>query len=481
MEVTINKKELSLNQFSNFALGAAIVALLLSFPVTPLAGGGSASSFGTNLLFTLAGFLLIFHSWNRNYDSFATASLQTPGHQLVLFSRLILTLLSILVLRFMLVRPDAVLSHFHAFYGTAGLCFAFSAIPLFIKMGPAYGKERVMVRREYLSDVFFAAVATAVALLSYFMPDFFAGWLPLVITLVAMLLLRLLAKTMTTWREAAPPHRGGRRAPGEGRNRQRRPSGERQQGGSERRPARSRAGGNANQRGETSERRPASTRTRKRPQQDNAEAAPVRQARPARTRRPNVAEGNQARRRDAGQQPQGRSSRPKHEQADTVEVDKTPRPQTSAPMAQVQQKNVAPEDQNAASPEKRPERKSSPRTENRGRRRSGPPRPQRPAASEKTTDVAPGSQEAVSAPAIPRAPKAPASDAVKSPAPKMTKAPASQEPKTVKAEKPKVETKKQTTEGQGEKKEAARKPGVSYGRRKRPARPPVRPSDSSDS
>ena len=208
MYLKLENKLPHLNQLFHVLYGFAIITLF------QFLNPGSASNvhiFATKLSFLVLSFSMIVYVWWRQLELYQIGYMRKPGYVIFAFAR-------IFVLFFLLFFARNVLGM--EVIGTVALqqftisVFVLCLIALVqdaLIIRPTYGKERVFIRRELWQDIFLAAISLVwFALLS----TGFTGrhdWSEFGVVIIAVLLVRPLARMLTRWKELEPPHRGGRR------------------------------------------------------------------------------------------------------------------------------------------------------------------------------------------------------------------------------------------------------------------------------
>lgn len=206
MDLTISRYKIYLHQFSNIVLGALVAALALSLAPISL----HAHAVMTQAFLCLVFFLGILHAWWRNAELFTSSKTKTlalcwPG-----LARVALLVLAVMWMRNFTASAVPVVDRLTLLFVLLAGSQALSLIPQLVFMHPLYGKNRVLRRREMLTDLFFALLVVL-----YLVGLMIAPGAVVTVPIQALLLLsvglvRPLAKRMTRWVELEPPHRGGR-------------------------------------------------------------------------------------------------------------------------------------------------------------------------------------------------------------------------------------------------------------------------------
>lgn len=157
------------------------------------------------IVVTLVLSYFILYTWWRHNDMYLSAVNRKFRFVVLGVFRIVLIIL-ILNLQTVLYEQD--LSAVFGFSILAILICITSIWQFSINFGPTYGKVRVLLKREIWTD---ALTLLAVAIVLF--PLYFGVWPFSVVTgltiLVFLLLgIRPLARSLTHWKEATPPHRG---------------------------------------------------------------------------------------------------------------------------------------------------------------------------------------------------------------------------------------------------------------------------------
>ena len=206
MDLKENKHRAFLYQFSNIVLGTSVLALLLSIN----AAFSNVSNWLTQAMVFVFTFFAIFHGWWRNSELYTSSKVKSDWVYLIGLARIVLLLLSVLWLQALPMAGNVHLS-LAIFFGMIALASWTGWVQQIHFIRPLYGKSRVMQKREFLADLFYAVSLTLFVLGLVFVPDLVFGMLGFGILALLILIGRPIAKTATPWTELAPPHRGGRR------------------------------------------------------------------------------------------------------------------------------------------------------------------------------------------------------------------------------------------------------------------------------
>ncbi len=210
MNANLERKLPHLRQFFNIVFGLSFAILILSLPAPETFQWQVILT--SILLFLFLG-LLVVHAWWRQADMMSTTRLMKWDTWLILFLRLFFLYTLVYWVR-TLVAADV--SHFWgwtAIFVNATLLYALSTVQQLIVMHPLYGKNRVMQRREVITDSLLTLISALYVVGLFFYSDFFMAWPGELSALALVIGVRPVAKALTVWKELPPPHRGGRRVP----------------------------------------------------------------------------------------------------------------------------------------------------------------------------------------------------------------------------------------------------------------------------
>ncbi|MDQ7053915.1 MAG: hypothetical protein Q9P14_13900 [candidate division KSB1 bacterium] len=210
MNANLERKLPHLRQFFNIVFGFSVGVLILALPAPETFQWQIILT--SMVLFLFLGALVI-HAWWRQADMMSTTRLMKIDTWLILFLRLFLVYTLVYWVRTL---ATSGVSHFWgwtAIFMNATLLYGLSTVQQLIVLHPLYGKNRVMQRREVITDSLLTGISSlyVVGLILY--SDFFMSWRGGMAALVALGVVRPIAKALTVWKELPPPHRGGRRAP----------------------------------------------------------------------------------------------------------------------------------------------------------------------------------------------------------------------------------------------------------------------------
>ncbi len=157
------------------------------------------------------GFFVVFHAWWRTGSLLTKSAKNSLGtFNRLIFLRFVVLAYGVLLLQTFDVAASSFVNNFAYFSSFLTAQLLIGVFPFFIVMSPSYGKERVMIRRELLTEIFFMISFLALTLTAIFEPAIFS-LLWLYPAFGALLFVcRPLAKVFTKWKELEPPHRGGR-------------------------------------------------------------------------------------------------------------------------------------------------------------------------------------------------------------------------------------------------------------------------------
>lgn len=206
MDLKISKYRIYLHQFSNIVLGSSVVALLLSMSTTAT----DLDRWVQQIFIFLVTFLAVFHSWWRNAELFTTGKSKSAGVYAIGIVKIVLILMSILWLRSVSEMTDPQNMYFQIFFGIVNIVLWGGLLQQMIFLKPLYGKERILQKRELLTDLFFALCLTLFLVGFVFLPELVFGVVGFAVFAVIVSFSRQFAKALTPWTELAPPHRGGR-------------------------------------------------------------------------------------------------------------------------------------------------------------------------------------------------------------------------------------------------------------------------------
>ncbi len=157
------------------------------------------------VIFVLAFFTL--YAWWRQNDVYLSSNYKNAKYLIYAGIRIVLVVLLVNLQRDLLSYNTTAILPFVIIGGLICLSsiWQFRAIML-----PTYGKIRVFLRREIWTDTLFLG-----ALVLLFLPVYLNIW-PFSMTfsfgvyLAVLFVVRIVARAFTRWKEAAPPHRGGK-------------------------------------------------------------------------------------------------------------------------------------------------------------------------------------------------------------------------------------------------------------------------------
>ncbi len=219
MNANLERKLPHLRQFFNIVFGFSIGVMILSLPAPETFQWQIILT--SMVLFLFLGALVI-HAWWRQADMMSTTRLMKLDTWLILFLRLFLVYTLVYWVRTLAMSGVSHLWGWTALFVNATLLYGLSTVQQLIALHPLYGKNRVMQRREVITDSLLTGISAlyVVGLILY--SDFFMSWRGGIAALVALGMVRPIAKALTVWKELPPPHRGGRRAPESGADRAKR-------------------------------------------------------------------------------------------------------------------------------------------------------------------------------------------------------------------------------------------------------------------
>lgn len=206
MDLKISKYRIYLHQFSNVVLGTSVVALLLSMSTAAT----GLEIWVQQIFIFLMTFLVLFHSWWRNAELFTTGKSKSAGVYSIGIVKIAFILMSILWLKSVSEMTNPQYIHFQIFFGIVNIVLWGGLLQQMIFLKPLYGKERILQKRELLTDLFYALSLTLFLTGFVFLPELVFGVVGFAVFAVIVSLSRPFAKVLTPWTELAPPHRGGR-------------------------------------------------------------------------------------------------------------------------------------------------------------------------------------------------------------------------------------------------------------------------------
>ncbi len=218
MYLKLENKLPHLNQLFHVLYGFAIITL---FQFLSPDSASSLPVFATKLSFLLLSFSVVIYVWWRQLELYQIGYMRKPGYVVFAFARIFVLFFLLFFARNVLNTTEISTLALQQFTFTVFLLCVIALVQDALIIRPTYGKERVFIRRELWQDVFLGVISLGWFAMLYFGIAAEHTWMEFTAVIVAVLLVRPIARMLTQWKELAPPHRGGRRPRSEQRQAQR--------------------------------------------------------------------------------------------------------------------------------------------------------------------------------------------------------------------------------------------------------------------